>query len=343
MTDNRKRSIKKEKQTVSRKQEESRLIAGCRGKSDYSRILNLTACFAIIFCCSVSSHFFGSVRQEVDSFYMRSFDRGKSLYASGNYRDALKKFEVAAFGFTQEKELRTKAFLYSSVCYFHLKNLQESENKLRFALELSGEDGFASLDLKSEMSAEIENLLVRLKFKKKEAGSRQQQTVSSRQAANKLEQDIKKTPRNPSLYYDLYYVYMEQNKIKTAKKTLEKLLVYNPREIEGLSLLGKMLYSEREFKKCEEYFEKIITISNKTPVEENIIDETGAYLILSSFNRVKRKLTQIRVSQWIERLEKKIDILKLTDREKVRLRALFKSFKTKPKKENRDRDIQHSP
>jgi tetratricopeptide (TPR) repeat protein len=276
----------------------------------------------------------------VDPFYIRSFTQGKNLYATRDYQEALRKFEIAAFGFANEKELRTKAILFSSLCYFHLKNLQESEKKLKFALQLYEKDGFALLDLESEVSKEIENLLAKFKLKKKEAVSRKQQTVSSRQeavdskqAAKKLEQDIKKTPRNSSLYYDLYYIYMEQNNLKKAKKTLEKLVVHNPREVEALSLLGKMLYSDRKFKKCEEYFKKIITISNKTPVEENMVNETGAYLILSSSSQGKSNLTKSRVSNWIERLENKIDILKLTDREKARLQKIFSSFKTKSQKE----------
>ncbi|MGD2295235.1 MAG: AMIN domain-containing protein [Candidatus Aminicenantes bacterium] len=60
--------------------------------------------------------------QTSESFYLKLFNDGESSYSAGNYREAIKELEVAAFGLFHRKSLIGKAYILISLSYFHLEN-----------------------------------------------------------------------------------------------------------------------------------------------------------------------------------------------------------------------------
>ena len=69
--------------------------------------------------------------QQVDSFYTDLLRRGEQSYLGGNYEEAIKQFEVAAFGVYGEKNLLAVAKLYLCLCHYALNDIDKCEQYLR--------------------------------------------------------------------------------------------------------------------------------------------------------------------------------------------------------------------
>ena len=296
--------------------------------------------------------------QDVDPFYTRILTQAETLYATGDYREAIKKFEVAAFGLSRDKNLHAKVRLYLALCQFQLKEYEASDEQLRSAVDDLGLESISSevLGLPPPVKEDVENLLVRFRLKEREttekpAVQRPIQTIPKKTAtkrttqpaskkpsrtsvtqkreqdtALRLENEIKNTPRNPALYYDLLRVYTDREDTKAAKKTLKKLVLYNPYESRGLLLLGKLLYAERDFKECEKTLERILTISGRRELPPEVLLDTQAYLILASYYMGDQKDARTRAMTWRASLEDQLNTLGLGDRERQRLQALFRQY-----------------
>lgn len=282
-------------------------------KSTSSKLSIGLVCFVLFLAAALRLY-----SQDVDPFYLRSLSQGEKLYLSAKYREALKKFEIAAFGFIKEKPLRTKALLLSSLCSFHLKNYTTSEAFMRNALELSGDSGFAGLNLPPEITAEVDSLVIRFKFKKspakKETKTKLSQTTPpsqkkpaakpaqgvikpGKESAKKLEKEIKGNLRKPSLYYRLYAIYRESGKTKNARKTLQKLIRYNPHEIKGYVLLSKLEFRLHKYKASLNYCRKILESSSKNKVTHETINAAFIYSVLCNYhlNRISTAKSLLRI------------------------------------------------
>lgn len=101
----------------------------------------------------------------------------------------------------------------------------------------------------------------------------------------------------------------------------------NPREINGFYLLGKINYEERKYKDAEKSLEKIIQLSKRVQIEESVLEETKAYLILCSYLRGDRKKTQKIVTESIGMFSpEKVRSLPLDMQDRERLQRIIKTY-----------------
>lgn len=116
--------------------------------------------FPVLISCAViliPSEVFSS--QQVDPFYTSLFEKAQRAFLAKKYDDAAKQFEIACFGLAGNKTLRAKAYVYLGICHYHLKNMAKSEDFLRQAFELIGEEGFESLDIAESALPDLEKVL----------------------------------------------------------------------------------------------------------------------------------------------------------------------------------------
>jgi TonB family protein len=96
--------------------------------------------------------------QQIDPFYLRLFEKAQKSFLAKYYQDAARDFEIAAFGFTEDKTLRAKAYVYISLCRFYLKDLAASERYLREAADLMAGEGFEALEILKSALPDLEKL-----------------------------------------------------------------------------------------------------------------------------------------------------------------------------------------
>ncbi|MCJ7611825.1 MAG: AMIN domain-containing protein, partial [Candidatus Aminicenantes bacterium] len=101
--------------------------------------------------------------------------------------------------------------------------------------------------------------------------------------ASSIQKEIKKNPRDSSLYYGLYDLYRQKKDTPSAKQTLKKLLKNNPLEAKAYLLLGKLNYEEKEYGDASEALIKIFGFPSSISVEDTIRSEAAFYLALSSY------------------------------------------------------------
>lgn len=98
--------------------------------------------------------------QQVDPFYTGLFEKAEKAFLAKKYADAARKFEIASFGFMADKTMRAKAYVYLGLCHYYLKNTARSEDFLRQASELMGEEGFESAGIAEAALPELDKLLI---------------------------------------------------------------------------------------------------------------------------------------------------------------------------------------
>lgn len=300
--------------------------------------------FSIFFssCLTLlSPHFHYS--QKSDPFYVNLLDKGEKSFIAGNYKSAIKDLEIAAFGLLEEKKLKAKAYVYIGLSYYYLRNLNKSKEYLNDAVESISEEKLLDLDLDESARIELKNLLNSFKLKAfdKDISERGDIRLNINEAPEKrkdrtvetglikeLEKTIQVQPRNIELYYKLCNLYIESGNIEAAKNTLKNLIKNNPAEINGYYLLGKIEFKERNYKEAEKIFEKILDLSKRIQIDERIIIEVKAYLILCSYLRGKRKKSKKMVLDWIDDFSReKIITLTLDIQDKEMLERIIEAYK----------------
>jgi len=98
--------------------------------------------------------------QQDDPFYVTLLEKAQKSFLARNFEDAGRNLEVAAFGLSTNKVLRSKALVYLSLCQYYLKDIKSSEKSLREAAELMGAGGFAGLKIDESALPDIEKLSV---------------------------------------------------------------------------------------------------------------------------------------------------------------------------------------
>ena len=277
-------------------------------------------------------------QQQVDPFYTNILHKGEQSFLAGNYKDAVKELELANFGLHGRDDLRAKACIYLGLSHYYLKDNVKSEKYLRDAENLLGDKGFQSIDMDDSVRVVLEKLLVTFKM----AEPPQPPPIvpilkknTKKPAANlnlikELERKIKAKPKDVSLYYDLYALHMENNKQKDALKILRNLIKKNPDELMGYHLTGKIQYNLRKYRDAEKSFAKVLELSRKFTVAEEILIESRAYLILCAHIRRDKKRESKIVAASLELFTKEtIDSLNLAERDKIMLRTIIENYKNK--------------
>lgn len=274
--------------------------------------------------------------QEVDPFYSNLLEKGEKSFLAGNYKDAVKELEIAAFGILGENKLRAKAYVYLSLSYYYLKETDKSEKYLKDAISLVGEEELRSLEIAESARIELENLLNSFKLKENQKQAAEKRSVRRVDIGliKELVKNIKAHPRNVDLYYELYNIYIDDNNFKAAKDMLKNLVKNNPGEINGYYLLAKIEFRERKYKDAEKIFERILELSKRIQIKESILAETRAYLILSSYLRGKRKQAREMVfARMDDFTNEKISSLSLDIQDKEKLQRIIKIYRSQAEAE----------
>ena len=66
---------------------------------------------------------------QVDKFYTKQLEQGEKSYLEGQYGDAIKNLEVAAFGLYNEKKLLAKAYIYLCLCHYDLNDKENVRDR----------------------------------------------------------------------------------------------------------------------------------------------------------------------------------------------------------------------
>ncbi|UCC41105.1 MAG: tetratricopeptide repeat protein [Candidatus Aminicenantes bacterium] len=314
--------------------------------------------------------------QEADPFYLKLLTQGEKSLLAKNYREAAKELEIAAFGLHKEKNLRAKALVYLGLCHYYLRDMENCEKYMRQAFDLVGTEQIANLEKEIDESLRDDFRKLADRFKlmplppeekkeeprtqvkpkktepkakksaqkekpKPEIKKKPEVTEVERDPVKALEKSIKDNPRNAASYYELYELQLRNNNPKDAKKTLENLVRNNPDEINGLFLLGKINFKERKFKEAEKNLERITTLSLRVQVEESVLDETKAYLILSFYLRGDREKAQRIIIESMSVLSpERISSLALDTREKEMLGGIIKRHQEQSEIGKKKRRIQ---
>ncbi len=98
--------------------------------------------------------------QPVDPFYVKMLDKAEKELSRLDYPRAMKDLEIAAFGLAQNKALLAKAYVYLGICHYQAKNISRSEEYIRQAVELLGEDGLGAIHVVAAVQGELDRLLV---------------------------------------------------------------------------------------------------------------------------------------------------------------------------------------
>lgn len=70
----------------------------------------------------------GQTTEQIDPFYTKLLESGKSLYDTGKYSEAIKSFEIAAFGLAEYPSRLLESYIYLTVCHYEIKEAEKSKH-----------------------------------------------------------------------------------------------------------------------------------------------------------------------------------------------------------------------
>ncbi len=273
--------------------------------------------------------------QQVDPFYKQLYDKAVNAYRVGDYKEAARDFEVGLFGLLSSREYSAKCNVYLSLCSFFRKDRQKCREYLDAAQKHLDEEGFLGLELDAQDLFNLESVWYLFYPRTSIFPGRNEplekprtnhvSTGNSEEAIEALEGRISTQPKAIYAYYELYDLYVHEDNNRRAKKTLEKLIKNNSREIKGYYLLGKMEYRERDFRGAGKHLERFLNLSKDVPVENTIMTESLALLILNYNSRGNKKKAQELALDYLNQLtETALQAVSLTDAEMAALRDIIK-------------------
>ncbi len=251
----------------------------CDGKAQKYTIIFLVVAFGIVGVLENTLR-----AQQVDSFYMDLLKRGEQSYLDNNYEEAIKQFEVAAFGLHNTKDLLAIANLYLCLSHYALNDLEKCEKYLAETETLIEEAGLDSVAIHEKAREDLEEIMFHIRPEEPEnpelKGKSQEELE---QEIKELDEHIKAEPTNTELYVNLYKHYLEVKNYKEARKTIEKLVRQKPNEIMGYYLIGVAHYIEGKYDDAADDFNRFFQHSNRVQVEDELLINARAYLILSYY------------------------------------------------------------
>lgn len=132
-------------------------MAGKRVRSRGDLVRIALFCFlAFVLVASGFSWILPQSDQTSESFYLNLLNEGEQSYLAGDYREAVKKLEIAVFGLFRQKNSVSKAYVYMSICYHHLDDQENARLSLSETLRWLSKEEIKALDLNlSESDREI--------------------------------------------------------------------------------------------------------------------------------------------------------------------------------------------
>lgn len=265
----------------------------------------------IILLCGIGLSYQGT-SQKIDPFYLERLGAGERAFYAGDFETAVDEMKIALIGLGGEKELMAKAYVYLGLSYYQLKNGKEADTNLRKAASLLEMEGLKALIENETVWNYLNRVMIDLGIQGpevQEGAAVQFRNLEQRQMGGEegenfvknLEQQIKFNPRNVSLYYELYEYHMGNDNTKEAKKTLEDLIRKNRNEAKAYYLLGRIQYKQRDLKDADQNLRRVFSIQKIVPVEEYVLLEAQAYLILTTHLRGERQSSYRMFAEWADR------------------------------------------
>src|SRR4030067_3265400 len=125
--------------------------------SDHMRMRRVL--LSVVLVCIVCLAFTSLASAQTDPFYLRLLAKAQKSFLAGNYGDAARDFEIAAFGLNQDIALQAQAYFFIGLSYSYLKDVKKSESFLRQGAELLGERSLAILQIPDSALPDLEKLL----------------------------------------------------------------------------------------------------------------------------------------------------------------------------------------
>lgn len=286
--------------------------------------------------------------QETDPFYLDFFHKGEKSFLAKNYKDAIKQLEIATFGRLGGTKLRAKAYIYLSLSHYYQEDLEKSEKYLNDAENLLGKGEFTSLGMSESVLSEFQKLMNYFKdreiqkeedegrlLKKENPEAKESQKKKEIDRINELEMKIKSGWQNSANYYELFDLYRKNDNLKDGRKTLKKLIKINRAEVRAYFLLGTTYYEERKYKEATNNFVKIFELTESYRIDQNVLGEAGAYLILSTHLQGDQKGALTMVAGLMNYMpEEKISSSSLNEKDKSILQSIIETYKHKPESDS---------
>ena len=212
---------------------------------------------------------------EMQGYYLL----GKLEFEEKNYSEAEKIFEKILNLFQRAQS--DENILSETRAYIILASYLRGKEKKAQQLASSWISDFTKEKI-SSFSIDIEN---------KEKLQRVVNTARARVEEEKdririkrLEAEIKKDPRDASLYYELYELQSKRRKLKEAKETLENLVKNNPNEKSAFFLLAKIEYTRRQYKDALKAFSRVMVSNNEISASRELVLKSMIYSCLCYFH-----------------------------------------------------------
>ena len=254
--------------------------------------------------------------QEIDPFYIKTFQTAKNLFLEKDFKEAIKQFEIAAFGMGNNKELKATVHVFLCISYHFLRNTEQSEIHLKEASSLLSVDEIRNLDIPQNEKPLLENLLIRFGIVKELDAQ-----------IKELSNMIRSQPGNISLYYKLYGLYAQKGERKAAKNTLQNLLKIDPDEIDAYYLLGILFYQEDDFSAAKAHFENVLIPREQIAIGESMEEKAKVYLILSTHHSGNKDEALKLVGESINIFTpEKIESFSINDKDKTTLTSIIARY-----------------
>ena len=283
------------------------------------------------------------LKQQVDPFYLRMLENGKTSFQNEQYRDAITELEVGIFGLKDQPRLQGEGYIYLALSHYYLKEMIQAENNLAKAIVILEVEGLLQSDLPDSHQKMLKELLVEFEFRgpevEQDAGVPvieperpldPEAEIPARperiEAIQNLEERIQSHPKEKSAYLRLYSLYIEGDQAEDAKDVLKKLIKQNPDSARGYYLLGRLFYYNNKFKKAEKHLEQVFQISSRIEVRQDILTLSRVYQLLAAYLRGDRERAAKMASGSMDVLtDLQIEELPLTQPEKQQLRDIMES------------------
>jgi tetratricopeptide (TPR) repeat protein len=233
--------------------------------------------------------------QAIDPFYLKLFQDGEAAFRAQDYAKAVKDLEVAVFGLSADRTKAAKAYIYLSLSHNALKNKDKSRQFLVRAAGLVGKEGPGSLGLDMAALNGYERLIEDFRIT---PGAPEEQTgvVWDKAVAEppaqktrhpvdpsrvrELEARLKASPDEAAIRYELGSLYFEQGTYKRVVGIMEGILKKRPEEVSAVFHLARARFFQREFRKANDGFHKVISPSSENQITKDMVLRSTIYLTI---------------------------------------------------------------
>lgn len=221
--------------------------------------------------------------QEADPFYTGLLEKAEGNLKVGRYTEALENLRIALFGLQGHTTFLGKAYAMCGLAHYYSGDRPGSRADLEKALQLLGIAGLQNLDLADSHHQNLLNILNYFRI----PGFFD--PTPPRRSIDELNKALAENPRDAAAAYELAEQLLEQNDLKKAKKTLEKLVKQRTDVAEALFRLGLMHYERKKYKDAGRFLARFLEEAARRSVSEHQLATGRALEILCAHYRGDRK------------------------------------------------------